>query len=147
MLNQTDRKTNTMPLDSAHFAFVDAPATLPRLDAKKWMDMIRDYAAAKATRKLADAQARAAESQVKSLRAKLFPALSGAPSAVCGQVILTIKTGAPARATITLRDGQIIDLAAVQSIKVGGKQISSDLIASIYGGRAGSVDLDVAGVI
>lgn len=135
-----------MPLDGSLEQFVPAaPAGLVRVSPQKWAATIRDFVAAKALKKKLDAEARAADAQCKALRSQLFPALSGAPSVVCGHQILTLKATAPAQAALTLRDGSKIMWSAVQAVTVNGRRIVAEDIASLYGGRSGSEDIDVAG--
>lgn len=125
-----------MPLDSLSNSIV-------RIEPRKWLETIRNLMAAKALKKQADADARAADSQVKSLQAALFPALSGAPSAVCGHYLLTAKETAPAEASLTLTNGQKIRWSEVTAVTIGNRRIPREEIASIYGGRNGSPFIEI----
>ena len=127
-----------MPLDSASFATV-------RIDHKKWGAVVRDFVAAKAVRKQRSAEADAADRQYKALRAQLFPALSGAPAAVCGNSVLTLKSTAGAPASLTLADGRKVPWADVQAVRIGGRLVPASEIAGIFGGRSPSQDIEVTG--
>ena len=128
-----------MPLDSTNsFGTV-------RIDTKKWGATVRDFIAAKALKKLKSAEADAADRQYKALRGQLFPALSGAPAAMCGNHLLTVKRGSAAAASLTLANGRKVAWSVVQAVRIGGKLMPAAEIASVYGGRAASEDIEVTG--
>lgn len=125
-----------MPLDSLSNSIVRI--------APKWTDTIKNLLAAKATKKAADADARAADGQVKSLRAALFPALSGAPSALCGHYLLTLTESKAVEPALTLTNGTKVRWSEVTAITVSGRRIAASEVASLYGGRASSQDIDIS---
>lgn len=127
-----------MPLDSISNSIVRI--------APKWTDTIKNLLAAKATKKAADADARAADTQVKSLRAALFPAFSGAPSAVCGHYLLTLTQSKASEAALTMMDGSKVKWSDVTAVYIGNKKVPADQVASLYGGRASSQDIEVSAV-
>ena len=116
-----------------------------RLDKSLMMD-IENLAKAKATKKAADAEARAADSVVKALTAKLSLAMGAAVSAVCGEVTLTRKAGTSAEAALTLTDGRKVPWTTVTSVLVGNQHIPAAEVKILFGGREGSVSIDVTGV-
>ena len=137
-----------MPLDNTtHMIAIPGSNSLVRLAVPKWGQVIRDFMAAKTLKKTAESQARAADARYKDLRKQLIPALAGAPSAVCGHAILTLKTTSAAEASITLADGSKLPWSSVQAVLVRGRRVMAEEIASVYGGRAGSEDLDIAGAV
>lgn len=123
-----------MPLDSLSNSIV-------RVQPAKWGKIIADLIAAKATKKRLDAEARAADAQVKTLRSQLFPAFSGAPSAVCGHHLMTVTQSAPAAASITLTDGSKVLWSDVTAVMIGGRKIPADRVATLFGGRISSPDI------
>jgi hypothetical protein len=125
-----------MPLDSTTLS-----NSIVRIAPAKWGQTIKDYIAAKALKKQLDADARAADVQVKALRSQLVPALAGAPSAVCGHHLLTLTESKASAASLTLNNGAKIAWGDVTAVMVGGRKIPVDEIASLYGGRASSQDI------
>jgi hypothetical protein len=130
-----------MPLDGTSQNI----GAIVRISPAQWLGIVRDYAAAKALKKAREADARSADTQCKSLRSQLFKALSGAPSAICGNYVLTMKQTAPSQASLTLANGVKVPWSEVSAVIVGKQRVPASEIASIYGGRAGSEDIEVAG--
>ena len=124
-----------------------APAApgLVRLDTGKFGDIVRDYAAAAARQKTAEAEARAAKQSAESLRGKLIAAMGDAPAALCGNAVLTRKQTAGAEPSLTLRGGDKLAWSAVSGLTVGNKYVAASDVATLYGGRSGSTSLTVAG--
>ena len=118
---------------------------LIRLDTAEFGDIVRDYAAAAARQKTAEAEARAAKQTAESLRNKLLVAVGDVPAALCGNAVLTVKQTAGAEPSLTLRDGDKLAWSAVSGLTVGNKYVAASDVATLYGGRSGSTSLTVAG--
>ncbi len=116
-----------------------------QLDKKKWKDAILNFIAASLTKKNAAAAARAADAAYAVARDDVRVAMRGAPIAQCGNAILQSKTTAPAKATLTLANGEIVDFAKIDYFMAGNVRIERDQIAKIFGGRSGSEDVTVSG--
>jgi hypothetical protein len=112
---------------------------------KSFLPQIREYAAAVAAKKEAEKAARNAENVIKSLKATIVAAMDGQASAVCEHIVLTAKTTADAAPSLTMNDGSTIKWDLVDRILIGNRSITRDEIKSIYGGRSGSLQLDVTG--
>ena len=123
------------------------PRGLVRLDKAEFGDTVRDYAAAAARQKVAEADARAAKQAADSLRGKLLLAMGDAPAAICGNAVLTVKQTAGAEAALTLKAGDKLAWSAVSGLTVGNRYVAADDIATIYGGRSGSTSLTCAGEV
>ena len=123
------------------------PRGLVRLDKAEFGDTVRDYAAAAARQKAAEADARAAKQVADSLRGKLLLAMGDAPAAICGNAVLTVKQTAGAEAALTLKAGDKLAWSAVSGLTVGNRYVAADDIATIYGGRSGSTSLTCAGEV
>ena len=120
-------------------------ATMTKLDRKTWATKLRDYMLAKATKKEADAASRGADSTIRAIRGELREAMGDSPVAICGQAVLTLKSTSPAEATITLCTGEKIAWAKVTGILIGNENIPAARVASLYGGRGGSEDVEISG--
>lgn len=107
---------------------------------------IREYAAAKAAKKKAESDARAADNVIKSLRSSIDAAMGDSITAVCEHVTLARKKTADAAPSITMNDGSKIDWALVSGLTVGNRYIAAESVKSVYGGRSGSEDIDCTGV-
>lgn len=138
-------KTKTRTASTPAPAVVPAPT--PRLVRlpKDMLPMVREYAAAKAAKAQAEAEARAADNVVKSLRAQIVERMEGQASAVCEHVVLTTKTTADAAPSLTMNDGSTIKWALVSGLTIGNRYVAAEDVKSIYGGRSGSPQLDVVG--
>jgi hypothetical protein len=112
---------------------------------KTMLGVIREYAAAKEAKKEADKASRNAENTIKSLRDQLTKAMEGQASAVCEHVVLTLKQTADAAPSLTMNDGSTVKWELVTNVLIGNRNISTSEIKSIYGGRSGSLQLDVTG--
>ena len=121
-----------------------ANASLPRLDLATWRDRIRRFRVTRLEKREAEAAARAADKIVKSLRDELRAAIGPTGAAICGNMILSVKEGAAVAASITLADGRKIDWSRVTSLVIGSEIVSA-AGASLFGGRSGSVDIEIAG--
>ena len=132
-----------MPLDNTT-NLVTASNSTVRLPPKL-VPLVKDYINARALVKRLNSEAAAADSQMKALRQQIREAMVGAPSAVCGKAVLTHKQGKPVPASLTLSDGSKLPWASVTAIVAGRDKIAADKIASLYGGRSGSDDIDVSG--
>lgn len=124
---------------------MSATKSIKRL-APAMMEAIRHYATAKETMRVANATAAAAEKAMKLNKSKILDAMNGAVSAICETTVLTLKTGNPSAATLTLADGEKIDFSDVSMIIVGNRSIMRADITAIFGGRAASETLDVTGL-
>jgi hypothetical protein len=112
---------------------------------KSFLPQIREYAAAIAAKKEAEKAARNAENVIKSLKATIVAAMDGQASAVCEHVVLTAKTSADAAPSLTMCDGSTVKWELVSGLTIGNRYIAREDIKSIYGGRSGSLQLDVTG--
>lgn len=122
-----------------------ATASLVRLDPTTWLPRLRDYVATASAKKQAKAAARAADKALQPIKAALLSALDGATAATCGNAVLTVKNSAAAEATLTLTDGSKLLFADVSGFTVGNRYIAAENVTAIFGGRAGSISIDVAG--
>jgi len=118
---------------------------MPRLPAS-YLPMITEYAGAVERKKTADAESRAAESVVKQHRATLAAAMDGATTAICGHAVLTLSQTADQAAALTLTSGEKVLWSGVTSVLVGNRHIPMAEIQTLFGGRSGSLRLDVKGV-
>lgn len=122
------------------------PTSILKLPPKAWEAKIRDYAIARQTQKESEAAARAAGSVRTPLRDELLFAMGDSPAAICGDIVLTVKRSAGAAAALTLTDGSKVPWATVTSLLVGNRTIPVGDIKTLFGGRDGSVDVDVTGL-
>jgi hypothetical protein len=125
---------------------VESKAT-PRLVRlpKSLLPSIVEYAAAVAAKKEAEKAARNADNVIKSLRATIVAAMDGQASAVCEHCVLTAKTTSDAAPSITMNDGSTVKWELIDRVLIGNRSVTRDEIKSIYGGRSGSLQLDVTG--
>lgn len=125
----------------------ETAVTAPKLVrlSSDWLPKVREYAAAVAAKKEAEKAARNADNVIKSLRAAIVGAMEGQPSAVCEHVVLTAKTTSDAAPSLTMNDGSTIKWEQVTNVLIGNRNVSRGEIKSIYGGRSGSLQLDVTG--
>jgi len=88
---------------------------------------------------------RAAEKIKKTLGAEIKSAMDNqAGIATCGSLVVTCKRVDAVPAQITLRDGRELALAGATFVLADGKtRVKWDEIASVFGGRAGYLDLSV----
>ena len=133
-----------MPLDSALLAAPVQPA-LARLSPKTWHAELVAAAALKRAKSAADKAAREAEGLWKAAQAKIRFAIGDAPGAICGSIIVTLKTTAPSPATLTLADGTVIPWSSVVSVLVGNRTVPARDVAKLYGGREPSPSVDIVG--
>lgn len=115
------------------------------LDPAQFSTVVRQYALAKADKKEAEAKARAFDKVVKADRQILSTAMEGYVAATCGHAVLTIKESAPKEGAITLKDGRRILLTDVSYFMVGKERVAMSDVKTLYGGAAGSEDIDVVG--
>ena len=130
-----------MPLDMVTLA---APQLL-KLDPLAWRDRLAAFAQARRDKKRLDAEARALDGAIKATQADLIAALAGAPAAICGEIVVTAKTGAAAPAALTLSDGRVVPWSTVSAVLVGNVMIQADQVLKIFGGRDGSLSVEVTG--
>lgn len=121
------------------------PSNILKLNPKTWEDKIKDYATARQTQKDSEAAARAAQGVRTPLRDEILFAMGDSPAAICGNIVLTVKRSAGAAAALTLTDGSKIPWASVTSLLVGNRTIPVSDIKTLFGGRDGSVDIDITG--
>jgi hypothetical protein len=112
---------------------------------KTMLPTLREYAAAKEAKREAEAAARAADNVMKSLQALIVAAMEGQVTAVCESAVVTLSETAAAAASLTMVDGSKTPWDRVTAVLVGNIQVPRDQVATIYGGRSGSVRLDVKG--
>lgn len=118
-----------------------------KLNAKEYGEDVSNLAAAIATKREAEAAARAADGTVKALTAKLLAAMGDAPAATCGHAVLTRKETKAAEAALTMTSGEKIAWAKVSGLTIGNSYVNVNDIRSIYGGRDGSSRVEVAGTV
>ena len=130
-----------------HLTALKSTPAAPRLVRlpKSMLPSIKEYAAAVAAKKEAEKSARNADNVIKKLKAEIIKAMECQPSAVCEHVVLTAKQTADAEASLTMSDGRTIKWELVDRVLIGNRSINRDEIKSIYGGRSGSLQLDVTG--
>ena len=117
-------------------------ATIKKLDPKIWLEKLTAYRNNRAEKKQVDAAARNLEKLVKAGQAEIAGAMNGCTVATCGDLTVTLKQGEAAPASITLSTGQTIPWSMVKSLIVGNEQVMADQVATIYGGRSGSISVD-----
>ena len=130
-----------------HLTALKSTPAAPRLVRlpKSMLPSIKEYAAAVAAKKEAEKSARNADNVIKKLKAEIVKAMEGQPSAVCEHVVLTAKQTADAEASLTMADGSTVKWGLVDRVLIGNRSVARDEIKSIYGGRSGSLQLDVTG--
>jgi hypothetical protein len=118
-----------------------------------YKEKIRNYRNLKLLKADLESKARAADKQVKSLKAELLKALEGAPAGMCDQAVLTVKEGTETPAAITLADGRRILWSQVKAVVVESDsaganwRIPANEVTTLFGGRSSSSDIDVAGEV
>lgn len=120
--------------------------SLLSLPPAKWLEKLKNYVQLTTLKKETAAEAAAAEQAHKAAKGELLLALGTATAARCGSAVVTVKEGKPAEASLTLASGRKIKFSAVTAVLVGNEQIKAGEIVSIYGGRDGSVTVEVAGI-
>jgi hypothetical protein len=116
-----------------------------RLSPKLWSEKVTAYAAAKRAQKDADTAARSAKAAADNLKSEILSAMGSNTTALCGNAVITVKNGAPADATVTTTDGRTIKLADITGVLIGNDLIPRDKISKMFGGREGSISIEVAG--
>jgi hypothetical protein len=129
---------------AASLAAPVAPGLL-KLDPRAWGDKIRKFAILAAEKRRLDAEARAADGVFKTARDELLGQLGDAPAALCGEMVLTRKATKPAPASLTLASGQVVPWSTVSGLTIGNAYVASSEVMKIYGGRDGSVSVEIAG--
>jgi hypothetical protein len=110
-----------------------------------WAPKLRTYAELRDRQQNADAEARAAKAAADAAKAEILAALGTATAATCGNLIVSVKTGKDAPASVTLATGQKIMWEKVTSLIVGNENVPAADVQTLFGGRAGSVTLTIAG--
>ncbi len=110
-----------------------------------WAPKLRAYALLRDQQQAADAEARAAKAAADAAKDEILTALAGAAAATCGNLVVTVKTGNPAPAALTTESGQKIPWDKVTGLTIGNAYVDAKEIKTIFGGRAGSVSVQVAG--
>ena len=110
-----------------------------------WAPRLRGYALLRDMQQKADAEARAAKAAADAARDEIIAALAGATAATCGNLVVTVKTGSPAPASLTLETGQKIPGDKVTSLIVGNVNVPASDVKTIYGGRNGSPTVEIVG--
>ncbi len=110
-----------------------------------WAPRLRGYALLRDMQQKADAEARAAKAAAHAARDDILAALAGATAATCGNLVVTVKTGNPAPASLTLETGQKIPWDKITSLIVGNVNVPASDVKTIYGGRSASTSIQVAG--
>ena len=110
-----------------------------------WAPRLRGYALLRDMQQKADAEARAAKAAADAAKDEILTALAGAAAATCGNLVVTVKTGNPAPASLTLETGQKIPWDKVASLLVGNVVVPAGDVKTIFGGRQGSPTLSVTG--
>jgi hypothetical protein len=132
-----------MPFDA--ITSTSTPAALVHLNVAL-LDTVRNYQQAKAAKTQAAAAAEAADRTYKAHKAELLKAMADAPAAVCGNMVLTKHQRSGAGASITLKSGQKIAWADVGLVMLGDTSVIEPAdITTIFGGRTGSVEIEVIG--
>jgi hypothetical protein len=107
-------------------------------DVKRYIELCDN------AREAAAAAAAATEAR-NAQRHKLLQAMNGASAAQCGNYILTVKETRASAASITLADSRKVKWDAVTCLLIGNETVKATDVVSLYGGRAASLSLDVAG--
>lgn len=118
---------------------------LRKLKAADYAFKIKAYAALCNEKRSTAAAAKAADDAHKAARSELLRAMDGSPAASCNGLVLTYKEGAAADASITTIDGRRVMWSQVTSVLIGNETVPAKDVKSLFGGRAGSITLDVTG--
>ena len=110
-----------------------------------WAPKLRAYALLRDQQQAADAEARAAKAAADAARDEILAVLAGATAATCGSLVVTVKTGKPVAPSLTLVSGQKLPWDKVTSLIVGNVNVPASDVQTLYGGRNGSVAIEVAG--
>ena len=110
-----------------------------------WAPKLRAYALLRDQQQAADAEARAAKAAADAAKDEILAALAGAAAATCGNLVVTVKTGNPAPASLTLETGQKIPWDKITSLIVGNVNVPAADVKTIFGGRSASTSIQVAG--
>ena len=120
-----------------------APAIV-KIDAKKFGDKVKAYKQLCLVKKETAAAAAAADSAHKAARDEMALLMQGASAATCGNYVLTAKISSDAAPTITFATGAKSLWSDVTSVLIGNTTHPATG-AKLYGGRAGSLQIEVAG--
>ena len=116
---------------------------IPALDPA-WAPKLRGYALLRDMQQKADAEARAAKAAAVAARDEILAALGDATAATCNNLVVTVKVGTAAPASVTLATGQRILWDKVASLLVGNVVVPAGDVKTLFDGRAGSVSLSIA---
>ncbi len=133
-----------MALNLSH-AGKSASPNLTKLDPKVYAEKARTLQEAKARKSALDSESRALESTIKALTAEFIAAMGTAPAALCGSAVITRKETKDAAASLTLINGSKVPWSNVTSLLIGNSTVPRDDVQSLYGGRSGSVSIEIAG--
>ena len=132
-----------MPLDSTMMNAVTS--ALVKLCPKTWRDKLVTAARLRRDKSIADKAARELDARWKAAQSEVFAAIGSAPGAVCGDLVVTVKTTAASPATVTLADGQVIKWSAVTSLLIGNVTVPASQVAKMFGGRDNPPTIEIAG--
>ena len=118
---------------------------IPALDPA-WAPKLRTYAILREQQQAADAEALAAKAAADAARDDILAALAGATAATCGTLVVTVKVGTSAPASVTLETGQKIPWDKVASLLVGNVVVPAGDVKTLFGGRNGPPTIQVAGI-
>lgn len=116
----------------------------PTLDYAEFGQAVSDYMTLKGQLREAEASARALKGRVEALQGRILGAFPDSAVAVCGNWTLMRTAKKGVEATLTTNGGEKIPFSEVEEIflKAGGRVRGSDVV-TLYGGRSGSVSLEV----
>lgn len=139
-----------MPFDNTYAAPIAARGTrgaYPKL-APSWLERLLSFREIKQAKKEADKAARELDSTYKVGRAEIAAALDqiGTPVVMCGDLTVIMKQGAASPMTMTLASGAVVPWARVKAVVLtDGLRVPASDIAKLFGGREGSLDVDIIG--
>jgi len=120
--------------------------SLVQLDPEKYGPTVTTLAQLKILKRRLEADARAADTKIKTLQVVLNQAMGDAPVAVCGHAVLTVKTMAASPAALTLPNGIRVMWTEVSDVVINQEFVPT-VGAKLYGGREGSAGIEVAGKV
>ena len=110
-----------------------------------WAPKLKTYALLREQQQNADAEARAAKAAADAAKEEILAALAGSTAATCANLVVTVKTGKAVAPSLTLTSGQKLPWEKVSGLTVGNQYVDAEEVATLYGGRSGSVAIEVAG--
>ena len=104
------------------------------------LPVLEEYTAARDARRALEAEARATAKTLARAQRRLLDAIGAEDTALCGDLLITVKRGSPIEASLTLVGETSLGWKDVESLRLrDGRVIRGQEVVSVYGGRAGSI--------